>query len=83
MNTKAKSVQVFEVRLWSHQHYKRPIKNRFLENVYNGFITDSKTKKKIFFASAGDFLKAIEKLFREDELKLKGEKNDTNTQKSR
>lgn len=63
MKTKAKSVQVFELRLWSKTYYKTEEKRKDRKNVYDGFITDAKSKEKIFIDSAGDLLKAIEKLY--------------------
>ncbi len=69
MKTKAKSVQVFELRLWSKKHFGTSTKKVYENNIYDGFITDAKSKKKIFIDSAGDLLKAIEKLYREEENK--------------
>ena len=68
MKTKAKSVHVFEVRLWSRKHHAEKMgmpltKRKDKINIYDGFITDVKTKKKLFVDSAGDFLKAIEKMY--------------------
>lgn len=75
MKTKAKSVHVFEIRLWSKKHYNgtkyRVSKDKY--NIYDGFITDSKTKKKVFIDSAGDLLKTIEKMYVEDEKRIKNE----------
>ena len=69
MKTKAKSVHVFEVRLWSKKHYHgtnyRVAKN--VMNIYDGWITDSKTKKKKAIHSVGELLKAMEEMYREDE----------------
>jgi hypothetical protein len=62
MKTKAKSVQVFEVRLWSNKHYKGKV-GTTKNNIFEGLITDAKSKKKIFFHSVGNFLTAIEKLY--------------------
>ena len=67
MKTKAKSVQVFELRLWSKKHYGTEVKRKDLTNIYDGFITDAKSKEKIFIDSAGDLLKAIEKLYKKAE----------------
>ncbi len=69
MKTKAKSVQVYELRLWSKGHYNEKIGRKDLTNIYNGFIVDAKTKEKIFIDSAGDLLKAIEKLYFQAEKK--------------
>lgn len=70
MKTKAKSVQVFEVRLWSKKHYggkdyHAGRKDKI--NIYDGFIIDAKSKKKKYIDSAGDLLKAIESMYCEDE----------------
>lgn len=62
MKTKAKSVQVFETRLWSKEHYQ--IKG---DNIYHGFIINSKSKEKIFFHSVADYLKAMEKMYKKSE----------------
>ena len=67
MKTKAKSVQVFEVRLWSKKYYNTTTPNKKDQNIYDGFVTDAKTKNKIFFNSAGGFLEAIEKLYEKEE----------------
>jgi hypothetical protein len=40
--------------------------NRFY-NIFHGFVVDSKSKKKIFFHTAGNMVKAIEKLYSEAE----------------
>ena len=71
MKTKAKSVQVFELRLWSKKYYNTEVKRKDLVNIYDGFITDAKTKEKVFIDSAGDLLKALEKLYKKAELKAK------------
>ncbi len=71
MKTKAKSVQVFEIRLWSKEYYGTTTKRKDRTNIYDGFITDAKTKEKIFIDSAGDLLKAIEKLYSKAEGKKK------------
>ena len=74
MKTKATSVQVFEVRLWSKKHFinkgdiKKP-KGSYENNVYDGFVTDVKSKKKFFFKQPSQFLKAIEQLYKEAEKK--------------
>jgi len=61
MKTKAKSVQVFEVRIWDlrYFHNKRTTQK---DNLYHGHIINSKTKKKKFFHTPAQFLLAIEKL---------------------
>lgn len=64
MKTKAKSVQVFELRLWSKKHFNSKDKN-----IYDGTIVDSKTKKRIHFHDAADLLLAIKKMYKEDEKK--------------
>lgn len=69
MKTKAKSVQVFELRLWSKKYYGKNKSARHLENVYDGFIVDCKSKEQIFIDSAGDLLTAIEKLYTKAEEK--------------
>lgn len=69
MKTKAKSVQVYEIRLWSKKYYGTTTKRKDTTNIYDGFITDAKTKEKIFIDSAGDLLKAIEKLYSKAEKK--------------
>ncbi len=72
MKTKAKSVQVFEIRLWSKRHYQGSnykASRKDKTNIYDGFITDAKSKQKIFVDSAGDLLKAIELLYAKAEKK--------------
>ena len=73
MKIKAKSAHVFQVRLWSKKYYggsdyRAGRKDNM--NVYDGFIIDTKTKKRVYIDSAGDLLKAIEAMYKEDE-KLK------------
>jgi hypothetical protein len=67
MKTKAKSVQVFELRLWSKKHYGDLEKRKDKINIYDGFITNAKTKEKVFIDSAGDLLKAIETMYNKSE----------------
>ena len=67
MKTKSKSTQVFELRLWSKEYYNTTKKRKDLTNIYDGFIVDAKSKKKIFIDSAGDLLKAIETLYKKAE----------------
>lgn len=71
MKTKAKSVQVFEVRLWSKKYYGTETKRKDKNNIYDGFVTDAKSKEKRFIDSAGDLLKAIERMYDRAENKLK------------
>lgn len=71
MKTKAESVQVFEVRLWSKTYYGKSISPKSTINVYDGHITDSKTKEKVHFHSPADFMKAIEKMYLKAEKKNK------------
>jgi len=66
MKTKAKSTQVFEVRIWSKKHYKTKITRRDY-NIFNGFITHSKSKKMRHFHSPATFMKIIEELYWEAE----------------
>lgn len=67
MKTRAESVQVFEIRLWSQRYYGTTVKRKDKRNIYDGFITDAKTKKKIFINSAAELLVAIEKLYDDSE----------------
>lgn len=72
MKTKAKSSQVFELRIWSKEYFIKKgslhkTKGTAYNNIYDGFIVDAKTKEKIFIDSAGDLLKAIEKLYKKAE----------------
>lgn len=75
MKTKAKSVQVLELRLWSKKHFinKGTISKphgAYENNIYDGLITDAKSKKKMFFKSPAQMLKAIEKLYKDAEKKI-------------
>jgi len=63
MKTKAKSTQVFELRLWSPTYYGESVKVKSGIKVYDGLITDVKSKEVIHFHSPADFMKAVEKLF--------------------
>lgn len=68
MKTKSKSTQVFELRLWSREYYAgKP--TEIDSNIYGGFITDFKSKKKIHFHTAGQLMAAIEKLYKKAEKK--------------
>ena len=74
MKTKAISVQVFDLRLWSKKHFIGKGKigkphGSYENNIYDGLITDAKSKKQIHFDSAGKMLLAIEKLYKEAEKK--------------
>ena len=69
MKTKAKSVQVFEVRLWSPTHYGKDTSNKWGMKIYDGMITDAKTKEKKHFHSPADFMKALETMFLKAEQK--------------
>ena len=83
MKTEAKSVQVFELRLWSKKHFinkgsiNKP-KGYHENNIYDGFIINVKSGKRIWFKSAGKLLNAIETLYKEAE-KMKGGNNKNGT----
>jgi hypothetical protein len=66
MDCKSKSTQVFQVRLWSKKYYKRVGTPRQY-NTFDGTIIDEKTKKKVHFHTAGQFLTAMENMYKEDE----------------
>lgn len=74
MKTKAKSVHVYEVRIWSKKHFinsgkiEKP-KGAYENQIYDGLITNSKTKKKKFFKSPAQFMTTIERMYKEDERK--------------
>ncbi len=61
MNTKAKSVSVYELRIldWEYFNNKKPTKQ---DNIYQWNIINSKTKEKIFFNTPAKLILAIEKL---------------------
>ena len=66
---KAKSVHVFDVRLWSRKHYGKDAPKSD-GSIWNGIILDRKDKDKhYFFHSAGDLLKLLEKLYFQQEEK--------------
>lgn len=67
MKTNAKSVQVFEIRAWSRKYFRRILKPRDSVNIYDGFMTDAKSKKKIHFHTPAQLMKAFEKLYSEAE----------------
>jgi hypothetical protein len=72
MKTKAKSVQVFELRLWSKKHFiakgdiQKP-KGAYENNIYDGFVVDAKSKKGVWFKSPAKMLSAIERLYKDAE----------------
>ena len=75
MKTKAKSVNVFEVRLWSMEHFNEKTTKRI--NVFTGQIIDAKTKKQSFFDNSAEFLTILRKMYMQNEVnakKLKGGK---------
>lgn len=67
MEQKAKSVQIFEVLLWSKKYYNRP-SNR-LENIYDGQISNKKTGECLHFHTPSQFMAAIENMFKTAEEK--------------
>ena len=69
MKTKAQATQVFEVRLWSPTHYGQATGNKWNLKIYDGLITDAKTKEKKMFHSAAGFMTAVETLFLKAEQK--------------
>jgi len=66
MKTKAKSVQVFEVRLWSRKHYGNK-KTTQQNNIYQGSLTECKSRKGGWFRSPAKLLTLLEKLYLEAE----------------
>ena len=73
MKTKSKSVNVYEIRLWSMVHYDEPLSKE--TNIFQGTITNAKTKEYKFIDNAGDLLAIIQKMYMKDEKnakKLKG-----------
>jgi len=73
MKTKAKSVNVYEVRLWSMEHFDEKLNKK--TNIFRGTITNSKTKESKFIDNAADLLTIMVKMYMEDEKnakKLKG-----------
>ena len=74
MKNKPNSIQVFEVRLWSKQHFikkgviEKP-KGAYENNIYDGLVTNKETKKQYFFKTPAQFLKAIEECYKTNELK--------------
>jgi hypothetical protein len=67
MKSKAKSVNVFEIRLWSLKHYG--LKSTKDRNIFNGQIEEMKTGKSVWFRSPAKMLTAIEDLYAEAEEK--------------
>ena len=71
MKTKAKSVHVFEIRLWSKKYFidkgtiTKPKGTDY--NIFAGQIIDAKTKKKIMFHRVGDLIKALERMYEQNE----------------
>jgi hypothetical protein len=53
------------VRLWSKKHYNSRYTKE--KRLFHGSITSAKSKKMVFFNSAGAFLLKLEKLYEEDE----------------
>ena len=63
MKTKAKATEVFEVRLWSTKHFNEKLLKD--TNIFRGMVTDVKTKKAVWFATATGLLTFIEKQYRQ------------------
>jgi hypothetical protein len=78
MKTKAKSVNTYELILWSRKHYGQ--KTTKSDNVYNGAITELKTGKTVWFRSVAKLLTAIEDLYQDAEdkttIKHRGDERD-------
>jgi len=55
------------VRFWSANHYDHEHNRE--HNLYDGTITNDKTKEVVHFHSVAKLLKAIEKFYKEEELK--------------
>jgi len=66
MKSKADSVHVFEVRLWSKKHWEEGITHK---NIYEGHIIDCKDRKagQKHFHSPSQFLSVIEILYKKHE----------------
>lgn len=68
MKTKAKSVHVYEIRLWSKKYFinkgtiTKPKGTDY--NIWAGSIVDVKTKKGIMFHRIGDMIREIEKRYK-------------------
>ena len=69
MKTKAKSVNVYEVRLWSMEHFNEKLNKN--TNIFQGTITNVKTKECKFIDNAGELLTTIGKMYMEDEKNAK------------
>lgn len=72
MKTKAKAVHVYTLRLWSKKHFIEKgtiVKPKGTDyNIWAGSIKNNKTREKtIMFHRIGDLIKAIEKMYDEDE----------------
>lgn len=65
MKTKAEATQKYIVDLWSAKHYKSKCNAR--TNIFEGIITDVKTKEQFFFSNVVGFLTAIDELYRKSE----------------
>ena len=63
METKAKSTEVYEIRLWKPTHWGESVKNKGKIRIYHGQITDAKTKEGKHFNSPGELLIAMEEMF--------------------
>ena len=62
--TKAKSVQVFRVLMWSRKYFNERT-TKVDSNIYNGVIENIKTKERHHFHSPAEMLEALEKMYRE------------------
>ena len=72
MKTKATSVEVFEVRLWSKKHYGKKVTQS--SNIFDSAqIANAKTKEHKFVNTAAEFLTVIEKMYRKAEREKKNE----------
>ena len=72
MKTKAKSVHIFVVSLWSKKHFTR--KGTFSKRahkVYDGWITNVKSNKQVAIHSPAQLLNAIEEMYKKEEKKIR------------
>lgn len=64
--SKAKSMQIFEMGLWSVNYYKGK-RNYNQDNIYNGIVMNKKTGKKKHFHSPAELLEIIEDFYSKGE----------------
>ena len=58
-----KSVEKFEVRLWSKVYYGQPLSPKHSVNIFDGTLIHKPSNEQVHFHSVADFLTKMEQLY--------------------